>query len=86
MSELRRGPERRATPPRPLFRKGLRVVTSRYYTGRRLPSTRLFESTDNKLRSRNWADITAGQNGFRFFLRLSGTDLGSLERANEDPP
>jgi hypothetical protein len=21
-----------------------------------------------------------------FFLRLSGTDLGSLERANEDPP
>jgi Arc/MetJ-type ribon-helix-helix transcriptional regulator len=32
-----------------LIRKGLRVVASRYYTGRRPPSTRLFESTDNKL-------------------------------------
>lgn len=32
-----------------LIRKGLRVVASRYYTGRRAPSTRLFESTDNKL-------------------------------------
>jgi hypothetical protein len=32
-----------------LVRKGLRVVASRYYTGRRPPSTRLFESTDNKL-------------------------------------
>ena len=32
-----------------LIRRGLRVVASRYYTGRRAPSTRLFESTDNKL-------------------------------------
>lgn len=32
-----------------LVRKGLRVVASRYYTGRRPPSTRLFESTDMKL-------------------------------------
>src|SRR5437016_5980185 len=32
-----------------LIRKGLRVVASRYYTGRRAPSTRLFESTDSKL-------------------------------------
>ncbi len=32
-----------------LIRKGLRVVASRYYTGRRPPSTHLFESTDNKL-------------------------------------
>ena len=32
-----------------LIRKGLRVVASRYYTGRRPPSTCLFESTDNKL-------------------------------------
>lgn len=32
-----------------LIRKGLRVVASRYYAGRRPPSTRLFESTDSKL-------------------------------------
>lgn len=32
-----------------LIRKGLRVVASRYYTGRRPPSTRLFESIDTKL-------------------------------------
>ena len=32
-----------------LVRKGLRVVASRYYTGRRPPSTRLFESVDTKL-------------------------------------
>jgi Arc/MetJ-type ribon-helix-helix transcriptional regulator len=32
-----------------LVRKGLRVVASRYYQGRRPPTTRLFESTDNKL-------------------------------------
>ena len=32
-----------------LLRKGLRVVASRYYTGRRSPSTLLFESTDTKL-------------------------------------
>jgi len=32
-----------------LIRKGLRVVASRYYTGRRPPSTRLFESIDMKL-------------------------------------
>src|SRR5438093_9453276 len=32
-----------------LVRKGLRVVASRYYRGRRPPSTRLFESTDTKL-------------------------------------
>jgi Arc/MetJ-type ribon-helix-helix transcriptional regulator len=32
-----------------LVRKGLRVVASRYYSGRRPPSTRLFESTDIKL-------------------------------------
>jgi Arc/MetJ-type ribon-helix-helix transcriptional regulator len=34
-----------------LIRKGLRVVAARYYTytGRRPPSTRLFESTDMKL-------------------------------------
>ena len=32
-----------------LIRKGLRVVASRYYSGRRPPSTRLFESTDQKL-------------------------------------
>ena len=32
-----------------LIRKGLRVVASRYYAGRRAPSTRLFESTDTKL-------------------------------------
>ena len=32
-----------------LVRKGLRVVASRYYSGRRPPSTRLFESTNMKL-------------------------------------
>lgn len=32
-----------------LIRKGLRVVASRYYTGRRSPTTRLFESTGTKL-------------------------------------
>ena len=32
-----------------LVRRGLRVVASRYYTGRRPPSTRLVESTDTKL-------------------------------------
>jgi hypothetical protein len=32
-----------------LIRKGLRVVASRYYKGRRPPATRLFESTDHKL-------------------------------------
>jgi len=32
-----------------LIRKGLRVVASRYYTGRRPPTTRLFESIDSKL-------------------------------------
>jgi len=32
-----------------LIRKGLGVVESRYYTGRRPPSTRLFESTDTEL-------------------------------------
>ena len=32
-----------------LIRKGLRVVASRYYSGRRPPSTGLFESTDSKL-------------------------------------
>ena len=32
-----------------LVRKGLRVVASRYYAGRRSPSTLLFESTDAKL-------------------------------------
>jgi Arc/MetJ-type ribon-helix-helix transcriptional regulator len=32
-----------------LIRRGLRVVASRYYTGRRPPSTRLFESMDTKL-------------------------------------
>jgi hypothetical protein len=32
-----------------LIRRGLRIVASRYYRGRRAPSTRLFESTDRKL-------------------------------------
>ncbi len=32
-----------------LLRKGLRVVASRYYAGRRAPTTSLFVSTDNKL-------------------------------------
>ena len=32
-----------------LVRKGLRIVASRYYTGQRPPSTRLFESADTKL-------------------------------------
>ena len=32
-----------------LIRRGLRVVASRYYSGRRPPSTRLFEATDTKL-------------------------------------
>jgi Arc/MetJ-type ribon-helix-helix transcriptional regulator len=32
-----------------LIRRGLRVVASRYYSRRRSPSTRLFESTDLKL-------------------------------------
>ena len=32
-----------------LVRKGLRVVASRYYSGRRPPTTSLFESTDSKL-------------------------------------
>ena len=35
--------------PSELIRKGLRVVASRYYKGRRAPSTRLFESIDTKL-------------------------------------
>jgi hypothetical protein len=32
-----------------LIRKGLRVAASRYYSGRRPPSTLLFESTNAKL-------------------------------------
>src|SRR5207237_5118017 len=32
-----------------LIRNGLRVVASRYYSGRRPPSTLLFESTNSKL-------------------------------------
>jgi len=32
-----------------LIRKGLRVVASRHYSGRRPPSTLLFESTNMKL-------------------------------------
>ena len=32
-----------------LLRKSLRVVASRYYSGRRPPSTLLFESTNSKL-------------------------------------
>ena len=32
-----------------LIRKGLRVVASRYYAGRRPPTTLLFDSTDAKL-------------------------------------
>lgn len=32
-----------------LIRKGFRLVASRFYGGRRPPTTRLFESTDNKL-------------------------------------
>lgn len=32
-----------------LIRKGLRVVASRYYAGKRPPSTRLFESNNSKL-------------------------------------
>ena len=32
-----------------LMRKGLRLVASRYYAGRRPPTTRLFVSTDVKL-------------------------------------
>ena len=32
-----------------LIRAGLRVVASRYYAGRRPPSTLLFESTNHKL-------------------------------------
>ena len=32
-----------------LIRKGLRLVASRYYSGRRPPTTRLFQSTDGKL-------------------------------------
>ena len=32
-----------------LLRKGLRVVASRYYSGRHPPSTLLFESTNTKL-------------------------------------
>lgn len=32
-----------------LVRKGLRIVASRYYRGRRPPSTLLFESMDTKL-------------------------------------
>ncbi|HUA59514.1 MAG TPA: hypothetical protein VML19_12210 [Verrucomicrobiae bacterium] len=32
-----------------LIRRGLRVVASRYYAGRRPPSTLLFESTSSKL-------------------------------------
>lgn len=32
-----------------LIRRGLRVVASRYYSGRRAPSTLLFESTNGKL-------------------------------------
>ena len=32
-----------------LVRKGLRIIASRYYTGRRPPSTLLCESTNTKL-------------------------------------
>jgi hypothetical protein len=32
-----------------LLRKGLRVAAARYYSGRRPPSTLLFESTNSKL-------------------------------------
>jgi hypothetical protein len=32
-----------------LIRRGLRVVASRYYSGRRPPSTLLFESVNTKL-------------------------------------
>jgi len=36
-------------PASDLLRKGLRVVAARYYSGRRPPSTLLFESTNMKL-------------------------------------
>ena len=35
--------------PSGLLRKGLRLVASRYYSGRRPPSTLLFKSTNTKL-------------------------------------
>jgi hypothetical protein len=35
--------------PSDLLGKGLRIVASRYYLGRRSPSTRLFVSTNRKL-------------------------------------
>ena len=31
-----------------LVRKGLRIVAARFYTGRRPPSSRLFEATDTR--------------------------------------
>jgi hypothetical protein len=40
---------RRRTSDVGVIRRGLRVVASRYYAGRRPPITGLFESTDNKL-------------------------------------
>ncbi len=36
-------------PASELIRQGLRVVASRYYSGKRPPSTLLFESTNSKL-------------------------------------
>jgi hypothetical protein len=45
-----------------LVRKGLRVVASRYYSGRRPPAIGLFESTDNKLGDESllFKDLTFG--------------------------
>src|SRR3972149_4698758 len=60
-----------------LIRKGLRVVASRYYTGRRPPSTRLFESTDNKLgdESELFRDLEA------LFRPASQTPAGASARS-----
>jgi len=54
-----------------LIRKGLRVVASRYYSGRRPPSTLLFESTNTKLGDESELD---------YFLRADRKAMRKLSR------
>jgi hypothetical protein len=57
-----------------LVRKGLRVVASRYYTGRRPPTTRLFESTTRvKERNQQWGSLDHEKPGCPAMNRASWT-------------
>ena len=68
-----------------LVRKGLRVVASRYYSGRRPPSTGLFESTDAKLGRRIRA-VSGSRRLSRPIIADTGGLLRALARAADGRP